>query len=132
VAHECIHFQQNVGSRLNLLGQSIYEGSADFVGELISGRHTNPAAFEYGDEHEDELCREFVTKMNGEDFTDWLYGTSKKDNRPNDLGYWIGYKIAKSYFEKATDKKQAVYDILNIKDYNEFLKKSGYLAKYIQ
>lgn len=134
VAHELIHFQQTFpesGSPA-LLQQSIIEGSADFVGELISGVRGDDDANNYGDAHADALCREFISKMNGTDYQDWLYGTSKKDDRPNDLGYWMGYKITAAYYLKAKDKKQAIHDILNIKDYPEFLKKSGYLDKYIR
>jgi hypothetical protein len=44
----------------------------------------------------------------------------------------MGYQIVAQYFAKATDKKQAIYDILNIKDYNEFLRKSGYLDDFLK
>jgi uncharacterized protein YjaZ len=132
VAHELIHFQQTFPSNNpTLLQQSIVEGSADFIGELISGAHINEVANKYGNAHADQLCKEFVSKMNGTNYQDWLYGTTKKDDRPNDLGYWMGYQIASQYYAKAPDKKQAIYDILNIKDYNDFLKKSGYLDKYL-
>jgi uncharacterized protein YjaZ len=133
VAHELIHFQQTwPGNNPTLLQQSILEGSADFIGEMISGVNTNGAIGIYGNAHTEQLCKEFVLKMNGTDYTDWLYGTSKKDDRPNDLGYWIGYNIVAQYFARATDKKQALYDILNIKDYNDFLKRSGYLDKFLK
>ncbi len=39
--------------------------------------------------------------MHGNETQDWLYGTSGKDSRPNDLGYWMGYEIVKASFEKA-------------------------------
>lgn len=132
VSHELIHFQQNFSKTYNLLNQSIKEGSADFLGELISGEHINMTAFAYGEQHEHELCKEFVSVMYKEDFTDWLYGTSGKDDRPNDLGYWIGYKITEAYFNKQEDKQQAVLDILNVQNPVEFLKKSGYLDTYMQ
>lgn len=133
VAHEAIHFQQKTWSENpTLLQQSIVEGSADFLGELISGVNTNQQVNNYGDKHEEKLCKEFVAHMDRTDYTDWLYGVSKRDDRPNDLGYWIGYKITKQYFEKATDKKQAVKDILSITDYKSFLIKSGYLLKYMK
>jgi uncharacterized protein YjaZ len=132
VAHELIHFQQTFPSNNpTLLQQSIIEGSADFIGSLISGGTINEAANKYGNTYADRLSREFVEKMNGTDYADWLYGTTKKDDRPNDLGYWIGYRIVEQYYNQATNKKQAIYDILNIKDYGQFLKKSGYLDKYL-
>ena len=55
---------------------------------------------------------------------DRLYGTSGKDDRPNDLGYWIGYKIIEAYFNKQTDKHKAITEIINIKDPLLFLKES--------
>jgi len=43
---------------------------------------------------------------------------------------FIGYKIAESYYSRAKDKKQAVKDILEIKDFNQFLKASRYDEKF--
>jgi uncharacterized protein YjaZ len=133
VAHELIHFQQkNWPNNPTLLQQSIMEGSADFIGEMISGVNTNKATNDYGNLHKYALCQEFVKIMNGGKYEDWLYGVTKKDDRPNDLGYWMGYHIVKQYFDKAPDKKKAIYEILNIKDFNDFLNKSGYLDAYLK
>lgn len=132
VAHELIHFQQKKWSEEpTLLQQSIIEGTADFLGELISGANLNKVAFEYGNKNEERLCKEFISRMNQTDYKDWLYGVSGKDDRPNDLGYWIGYKITEQYFKNVKDKKQAIAEILDIKDYKAYLDKSGYLKKYI-
>jgi hypothetical protein len=134
VIHESIHFQQkwSKGGETNLLQLSIIEGAADFIAELVTGQKGNKEANNYGNEHKEELSNEFVEKMNGNDMQDWLYGTSRKDNRPNDLGYWIGYEIVKAYFNKEKDKKFAVNHILNIEDYDRFLKDSGYLEEYMK
>ena len=130
VAHELIHYQQNFMSKTTLLFQSLKEGSADFIGELISGTHINKVAFDYGEAHSETLAREFVKKMKKKKLKDWLYQTSGKDDRPNDLGYWMGYKITKSYYDKQADKSKAIFEILNIKDPWQFTKKSGYLDEY--
>jgi uncharacterized protein YjaZ len=133
VAHELIHFQQkNWKESPTLLEQSIVEGSADFLGELICGVNTNKAANDYGNKNTERLCREFITRMDSTSYIDWLYGVSGKDDRPNDLGYWIGYKITEQYFAKAADKRKAIGEILDIKDYKAFLNKSGYLRKYMR
>jgi hypothetical protein len=130
VAHELIHFQQTFPQReTSLLEQSILEGSADFVAELISGGNINANAYSYGNAHAAELRKEFAQAMHGFNNQDWLYGVSGKDKRPNDLGYWMGYQICKAYFDKAPNKKKAVADILNIKDYKAFLNQSGYLQE---
>jgi len=133
VAHELIHFQQkNWKENPTLLEQSIIEGSADFLGELISGVNTNKAANDYGNKYKDRLCNEFVARMDTADYKDWMYSVSGKDDRPNDLGYWIGYKITEQYYAKAVDKKKAVAEILDIKNYKDFLNKSGYLQTYLK
>jgi len=43
---------------------------------------------------------------------------------PRNGMYWAGYLISKSYYENATDKKQAIYDLLHIQDYEAFFEKS--------
>jgi uncharacterized protein YjaZ len=127
VAHELVHYQQRpiTAEQRTLLAQSIMEGSADFVAELISGRHINSRAHEYARPREQELWQEFSQVMAGRDFTGWLYG-NPPEGRPADLGYFFGYRIAQAYFEKTAGKPQALRDILGITDYAAFLKESGY------
>lgn len=128
VAHELVHFQQNYSHSGSLLAQSIKEGSADFIAELISGRHINEHVHAFANLKEKELWSEFKTKMDKKDYKGWLY--SSMEGRPNDLGYWMGYKITKAYFDQAANKKEAVKEILNIKDFHKFLNKSGYASKF--
>ena len=125
VAHELVHFQQNYASDNSLLAQCTREGSADFICELIAGSHSNTKIYEYGDAHTKELWNEFIAQMNGSDWGNWLY-SSKDKSRPKDLGYWVGYKITKAYYDKAEGKTKAIQEILNIKDFNSFLANSGY------
>lgn len=131
VAHELIHYQQKFPKEnRSLLGRAIGEGSADFIAELISGKHINGHLHTYGNPKERELWQEFVKSMETEDMTLWLYNGGKITDRPADLGYYMGYKIAESYYRNAADKKQAVRDILEIKDFKEFLKASRYEEKF--
>lgn len=132
VVHEMIHFQQNNKGGETLLKQAVTEGGADFIAEFVSGERMNVKAFQYGEANAGRLYKEFVARYKSDDFRDWFYWTSKKDDRPNDLGYWIGYKICEAYFNKQTDKHKAVHDILNIEDPFLFLKESGFLDSYIQ
>ncbi|MRX69966.1 Predicted Zn-dependent protease [Flavobacterium resistens] len=132
IAHELIHYQQKIEGKDMLLKWCLLEGGADFIGELISGESINKFEYKYGDQNLDKLCDEFVTRLKNPEYKDWLYETTKKDDRPNDLGYWIGYKIIESYFNKQKDKQKAVEEILNIKDPIQFLKQSGFLDVYIE
>lgn len=127
IAHELIHFQQKYDGG-SLLAASIKEGSADFIGELISGRHINEHVHEFANPLEKELWEEFQSKMNEKNYDGWLYSSTK--GRPNDLGYWMGYKIAESYYKTSTDKKAAIEAIMRINDFQKFLEKSGYAEKF--
>lgn len=133
VAHELIHYQQDSIPRenLNLLAACINEGSADFIAELISGGGPNRQTHDYGNANEALLWKEFKLIMDDkEDSHDWMYNYKPKNGYPPDLGYWIGYKITEAYYDKATDKKKAISDILHIKDFYQFLGDSGYALKF--
>jgi len=129
VAHELVHFQQRYQTP-TLLAQSIKEGSADFVAELISGRHINEHVPAYANPRAEELWKEFKKVMQGSEYAGWLYGGDREEGRPADLGYWMGYQITASYYEQAHDKRQALADILEIEDVDAFLEASGYPDKF--
>jgi hypothetical protein len=79
--------------------------------------------------HAAELWREFRADMHGADYSRWLYnGWNKKalGDKPPDLGYWMGYQISKAYYERASNKRQAIREILSIKDFDRFVAESGY------
>lgn len=126
VAHELIHFQQvGLTAQPSLLVQSFREGSADFVGEMIAGVHINNRAHSYGLAHERELWAEFTTAMNGRSYTGWMYGDPPGE-KPADLGYFIGYRIAQAYYNSAADKRAALRDIVRGVDVDGILARSGY------
>jgi hypothetical protein len=132
VAHESVHFQQEYQSQVGLLCACLKEGSADFFGKLTSGRFIArmEATHEWANARERELWEEFQTQMDGKDTSHWLYGKSGGNDRPVDLGYWMGYKISEAYFNNASDKRRAVREILLMKDCKEFLRASRYEEKF--
>jgi len=74
--------------------------------------------------HEAEIETSFVADEDKRDLTSWLYnGTMDKSG---DIGYWVGYRIVKSYYQHATDKQAAIREIIEIKDPKAFLAKSGW------
>lgn len=134
VIHELIHFLQIDNDKdETLLKHCIREGSADFIAELASGEKTKlangPNVYPYGNMHEEELWLEFEKNLNSTDLSPWLYSEAQ-DKRPQNLGYWMGYKIVESYYNNRSDKKRAVYEIMNIKDYLLFFEKSQYANKF--
>ena len=126
IAHELIHFQQPGDGNRTLLAECLREGSADFLGELISGGLFNTGIRTYGMAHEAELWKAFKAEMDGEDHSHWMYQGKVVDGRPADLGYFVGYRITQAYYAKAKDKRQAVKDIIELKDPKALLAASGY------
>ena len=130
VAHESCHFNQNYPKQTTLLEKSIQEGSCDLIAELTAGEVINPQLKVYGDRNEADLWRDFRAEMGGTDLSKWMYNGFKIKDRPGDLGYYVGYKISRSYYRNAKDKRQAIGDILNIKDFPDFLRRSRYGEKF--
>jgi hypothetical protein len=74
--------------------------------------------------HETEIEIAFVPDEDKTDLSKWLYnGTIDK---VGDLGYWVGYRIVKSYYQHAADKRQAIRGILEMSDPKAFLARSGW------
>ncbi len=132
IVHEFVHFLQAYGAQDTLLCKCLNEGSADFISGLALGRllMTTQRAHVWANQREPQLWDQFQKEMNGTDVSHWLYSGSAKDDRPGDLGYWMGYKIIEAYYKKATDKQQAIKDILMVRDCNEFVKASRYAEKF--
>jgi hypothetical protein len=128
IAHEYVHVQQATAlvddEHPTVLEYSLIEGAAEFTAELISGEvaYSQLAASTQG--HEKEVETAFVAAENATDLSKWLdNGTPEK---PGDLGYWVGYRIVKSYYQHRSDKRQALREILEMTDPQAFLTKSGW------
>jgi hypothetical protein len=130
-AHEYAHVQQARNAPAlydaehpTVLEVSIVEGAAEFTGELISGGATYSFLRDRNKGREKEIETAFVRDEDKTDLSDWLYnGTLEK---AGDLGYWVGYRISKAYYEHAPDKRRALAEILGMTDAHAFLAKSGW------
>jgi len=127
IAHELIHFNQDgLGHDTTLLSAALREGMADFFAELISGKTSNERLLTWAKGKEKQVWNDFKKEMWLNRSKNWIANaTQETADHPADIGYWVGYIICKAYYENAPDKKQAVWDILNIKDYRAFYEKSG-------
>ncbi len=114
VAHELMHVQQTGGGGGTLLERALREGIADFVGERMSGKNINPAAQAYADQHEADLWIEFRRDMLGTDASRWLYDGNATAGRPADLGYVMGYRIARAWFARQSDARVALTQLLTL------------------
>jgi Predicted Zn-dependent protease (DUF2268) len=131
VVHEYAHVQQAIASprlyddeKPTVLEESLIEGAAEFIAELTSGSvsDTDLPAIVKG--REKAIETEFTADEDNTDLSKWLYnGTLTK---PGDLGYWVGYRIVKSFYQHASDKRRALRDIIGMKDPKAFLAASGW------
>ena len=130
VAHECVHTQQPYLEEeevsCSLLHACLSEGFCDFVGEIIVGEQINAALQTYGDEHEEELWSEFSSDLCNSSLEKWLYNYGYYEDRPADLGYYIGYRVAKAYYAQAKDKRAALKELIEFRDAKAILKASQY------
>lgn len=131
IAHEYIHVQQfpalDDDEHPTLLARSIIEGGAEFGAELIAGHPAevdSPPLRAATVGHEKEIESAFVADEDNTDLSKWLDNSTLE--KPGDLGYWVGYRIVKSYYQHATDKQRALREIIEVTDPKLFLARSGW------
>lgn len=128
-AHEYVHVQQpreivDNDAHWTVLEGALVEGAADFVGELISGGLGNPQLARDARGREREIETRFLADKDKTDLTGWMGDGTME--RSGNLAYWVGYRIVKSYYRNAADKRAAIRDIIEIRDADAFLAKSGW------
>jgi hypothetical protein len=143
VIHEFMHTQQYLSSAPSLLVQTIFEGMADFVAELVNEKpmaQVYPNSYiDFGLKNETAIWESYKKYMfsNNANLFDWLYGSTGRNIngvQMKDLGYFMGYAFCKKYYENAPDKTKAIKEMLQIDlSSNEkaraFLLASGYVPK---
>lgn len=129
IAHEHVHILQEVNGfpfGKTLLEQSVAEGMADWLGEKTSGGVVNTELYAWAKAREAQLWTEFQAEQDGTDISRWLYNQGKDPNRPGDLGYFIGYRIAEAYAKKVGDDGKAAQQLVRAKNLKQLVIDSGY------
>jgi Predicted Zn-dependent protease (DUF2268) len=128
LAHEYAHVQQSPAladdEHPTVLELALIEGGAEFVAELTSGS-VGYSQFKTSTKgHEAEIENAFVADEDKTNLSNWFDNSTVE--KPGDLGYWVGYRIVKSYYRHAPDKRRALREILQVTDPKAFLAKSGW------
>jgi hypothetical protein len=123
--------RQPAGQRNTLLRQALTEGGADFLAELAVGARDASSPREiYGRAHEHTVWLDFKDEMATDStIRTWMYNgmvPPDKNHGAVDIGYWVGSRIARAYYERATDKRAAVRALLRLNDPERLLAESGY------
>lgn len=130
IMHELMHFQQNYQDNKHIskvLGKIIHEGVCDFLVELCSGevRKDDKIAYLNQPENMKFITDEFKKDRYGDDLSRWMYNGDIQD-RPVDVGYTLGYRVCKSYYENSLDKQKAIHTLLNTANFKEIYLNSDY------
>jgi hypothetical protein len=134
IAHEYTHVQQPAArwtedpmdGKHSVLQVSLIEGTADFVAELIAGSASNGHLQAWTKGREMEIAHDFLRDASSNAIRKWVYTGAGTPDKPGDLGYWVGYRIAKCYYTYATDKPAAVRELIELKDPETILARSSW------
>lgn len=136
VVHEAVHTLQGrrpEGQKNTLLRQALGEGGADFLTELALGpSNTKTPRQLYGEPNERAVWLDFKDEMATDStIRTWMYNGPvpfPKNHGATDIGYWVGSRIARAYYERAADKRGAVRELLLLTDADRLLAESRYAA----
>ena len=115
--HEYVHAQQKTSAGNNLLAQCIIEGAAEFIAAKATGIKSPTPAIDYGKENDKSIKKAFGKEIYSMLFNNWLWNNTGNKFKTRDLGYYVGYAVCEKYYEKATDKKQAIRKLIEL-DYS--------------
>ncbi|MEZ0242884.1 MAG: DUF2268 domain-containing putative Zn-dependent protease [Sphingomonas sp.] len=126
IAHEYAHVEQPEGGPETVLAQSLKEGTAELIAELISGSIANSHLPLWVKGREVAIGEAFLAAKDSKKLSPWLYAGVGTPEKPGDLGYWVGYRIAKSYYDRARNKRAAIRTLLLLEDPEAILRDSGW------
>lgn len=140
IVHELSHFQQAMtmgvqaygalyGKPNNMLGLCLREGGAEYITFLVLKDITQTKGLEYFKENESHLKSRFITDLSRQDAGFWLWDSIDNPDTPALLGYVMGYKICEAYYQKASNKDDALKAILATTEPEAFLEMSHYFME---
>jgi hypothetical protein len=132
VAHELVHFQQDLATKHTLLDLALIEGGADFIADLLLPGGEVPYYRKWGAEHAGQVWSRFAREMSRDSIADWIGNntTTATAEWPADLGYYVGYEISKAYYDGQKDKKQAIQDLILLVSSEDILRLSRYGERF--
>ena len=132
IAHEYGHVQQPGAEfeegdpSVTVLRVSLLEGVAELIAELTTGSVGNPGLARWTNGKEAEIETAFVRDMDSTDLSKWAYNYRAGSDEPYDMGYWVGYRIAKAYYLRSDDRKAALRQLIELQDPKAILAASGW------
>ena len=134
--HEYIHTQQKEMVD-NLQCNALREGIAEYISCLVTNKPSNTPSFEFGRANEERVKQKFIEDLFlPERMYSWMWGENRNEFKVRDLGYYIGYRICENYYQQATNKEQAIKDLIELDYSNDdalgtLIDKSAFFSKSI-
>jgi hypothetical protein len=144
-AHETVHTWQDDETPAALadllLSQALREGGADYLATLVTGAIPHLDRDAWARPQEARLWQAFqqdrqalkgsrddVSKLIASpQFRRWFANCgSAPEGWPCEAGYWVGMRIAEAYVARASDKRAAIRELIELRDPGAILEASGY------
>jgi hypothetical protein len=145
-AHETVHtFQGDSPSaegREPLIAAALREGVPDYIAKLVTARVPNPERHEWAMSRERWVWQQFLADAikvragseSGETSDDaraafrrWFANAGDAPpGWPDELGYWVGMRIAEAYVAQSPDARPSLDNLLEPEDPAAILQQSGY------
>ena len=112
--HEYIHTQQKPWEDQDIIHLCVAEGVAEFISTLVTGRECSKTV-KFGKANPQKvLDRYMIEIVRDDDIWNWLWSDNQNELKVNDLGYYIGYEICERHYAQASNKEQAVKEMIEL------------------
>lgn len=118
IVHEYAHVEQawfDKSTDTNpptVLELALVEGVAEFVADRLTGSPVNVHLQHWTAGHEPDIDAAFLKDKDSTDLSHWFFNGLGTPEHPGDLGYWVGYRIAKRYEAQASDPQKALRELV--------------------
>jgi len=119
--HECVHTQQESATGENLLTQCLREGVAEFLAVKSMNVPSPSPAISFGQKNRNGVVKAFKSFMFNDDYSYWLWSIEENKFNQRDLGYFIGYDIAETFYNKSNQTLESLEKLIDL-DYSNFRK----------
>ena len=104
---------------------------------MASGKASTTPAIPYGRANEAAVFAAFERQLFNQQVGYWLWTSAENPFGTRDLGYFIGYTLARHYYDRATDSTTAVRELIEL-DYGDqgavedFVESIGYFDRSVE
>ncbi len=118
--HEYIHTQQKQNwVEGDIIIRCVAEGVAEFISTLLTNKPLSPSVA-FGKKNKDIVVKKYMEEIfQNNKVGNWLWNKNENELIVNDLGYYIGYEICESYYNKSKDKQKAIKELIELDYFDE-------------